>query len=467
MKAVSIALVACVMGCAFAQPATAGKPANFRETVLWSFGQGKDGAYPEAALIELNGILYGTTIAGGQYDDGQGDGGTVFALDPNTGAEKVVHSFCGQVYCPDGSSPVAGLIKVRGKLFGTTTGGGKFNTGAVFVLNPSTGRERVLYSFCTQEYHQSCEDGASPYAGLIDVNGTLYGTACCGGTNEGGTAFALDRRTGVYNVLYQFCQKTYCTDGSGPGVGGLIDVGGTLYGTTDQGGAFRWGTVFSIDPISGSENVLYSFCGLGSNCSDGSQPQGLVSLGSMLYGITASGGSHRYPCYSSGTGCGTVFSFNLQTGKQKVLHSFGGIANVRDGNFPFGGLVSDGTALYGTTAYGGANGYGTVYSIDKKTGAEKVLYSFCSQTNCTDGSVPYAGLIDVNGTLYGTTTQGGTGNCTGLSPGCGTVFSIETCTARGARACAGHIGEPPAESGTAPASRVRDRLSYSARARAR
>lgn len=79
--------------------------------------------------------------------------------------------------------------------------------------------------------------------------------------------------------------------------------------------------------------------------------------------------------------------------------------------------------LYGITALGGNNscvyGCGTVFSLDPNTGVEKVLYSFCSQQNCTDGGRPFASLIDLKGTLYGTTTYGGayvTGTVFALTP---------------------------------------------------
>jgi hypothetical protein len=65
-----------------------------------------------------------------------------------------------------------------------------------------------------------------------------------------------------------------------------------------------------------------------------------------------------------------------------------------------------------------------VYSINPKTGAERVIYSFCSQTGCADGAIPQAGLLDVNGTLYGVTYEGGSGTCNSQYGGCGTVFSI-------------------------------------------
>ena len=85
------------------------------ETVLHSFGIGSDGRFPEAGLIDVKGTLYSITSAGGANSDG-----TVFAIDPMTGAETVVHDFGGGT---DGLAPQAGVIDVKGALYGTTARG--------------------------------------------------------------------------------------------------------------------------------------------------------------------------------------------------------------------------------------------------------------------------------------------------------------------------------------------------------
>ena len=212
-----------------------------------------DGREPAASLIDVNGTLYGTTVQGGG-NTGCGDDkgcGTVFSLDPNTGAETALYAFCSQPNCVDGAEPHAGLVDVNGILYGATYHGGS-NTncyescGTVFSVDPNTGAETVLYSFCSQA---NCADGANPLASLIDVNGTLYGTTLDGGGtgcgNGGcGTAFSLDPNTGAETVLYAFCNQQKCTDGNAPT--GLIDVNGKFYGTTTFGGAYGYGTVFVL-----------------------------------------------------------------------------------------------------------------------------------------------------------------------------------------------------------------------------
>jgi uncharacterized repeat protein (TIGR03803 family) len=134
-------------------------------------------------------MLYGTTAGGGEHNSG-----TVFSLDPGTGTETVLYSFCSQTNCADGYFPTAKLIDVNGKLYGTTGVGGAYNSGTVFSLDLNTGAETVRHSF-----NSNGTDGWYPQGGVIDVNGTLYGTTIYGGNencNSGcGTVFMLDLST--------------------------------------------------------------------------------------------------------------------------------------------------------------------------------------------------------------------------------------------------------------------------------
>ncbi|HTT85445.1 MAG TPA: choice-of-anchor tandem repeat GloVer-containing protein [Rhizomicrobium sp.] len=220
--------------------------------------------------------------------------GTAFSLDPATGIETVLHTFSAKR--EDGRGPQAGLIGVNGTLYGTTEYGGAYNAGAVFSLDPTTGAEAVLYSF--KGYPS---DGAGPVAGLLHVNGSLYGTTFGGGAQDLGTVFAIDLATSAETALYSF--QGYPSDGAEPGAG-LIDVNGSLYGTTEDGGAqgckneqgeyIGCGTAFSINLQLGSETELYSFCGE-QFCADGQEPlAALISLNGVLYGTTELGGEYGY-----------------------------------------------------------------------------------------------------------------------------------------------------------------------------
>lgn len=285
---------------------------------------------------------------------------------------------------------------------------------------------QVLYAF---ELKPENDGSGDPLGGLLNVNGTLYGTTYLGKGSLGrkcragpyvscGTVYSLST-TGEYKTLHAFHGGT--RDGKLPG-SGLINVNGTLYGTTESGGSgCDCGTVYSLSTTTGAEKVLYSFTG----GSDGAKPtQGdLLYMNGTLYGTTLQGGSSG--C-DSAKGCGTVYSLTT-SGQEKVLHSFG---SGNDGAQPLWGLINVKGTMYGTTLTGGAHlcgsvvtrGCGTVYSISA-SGVEKVLYSFAGGA---DGAAPDGGLIDVKGTLYGTTVLGGTGKCGGSQSSCGTVYSITT-----------------------------------------
>jgi len=419
MKSASIALLIGILVCASSQPVPAAGAAKFKEKTLYSFCANQnctDGARPTSSLIEVNGTLYGTTGLGGVFNGGSG---TVFAIDPATGKEKVLHSFCAQMqgfYCLDGKEPQAGLIAVNGMLYGTTTFGGNAGCdergcGTVFSIDPKTGAEAVLHNFA------GGADGAVPYAGLTAVNGMLYGTTFDGGGSCAcGTVFSLDPATGAGTVLHSFGAGT---DGQEP-FAGLTYLKGKLYGTTRAGGTYGAGAIFSVDPGSGKEKVLYSFCPQ-FGCADGADPEtNLIAVNGLLYGTTDAGGSEAYcPNTNNPPGCGSVYSFNPKTGTEKVLFAFCNQQYCLDGWAPEGNLIDVSDTLYGTTYLGGqpagcvtTPGCGTVFSINPHSGAERVLWSFATGKG-VDGTQPVSGVIAVGDVFYGTTLWGGAFNSDG------------------------------------------------------
>lgn len=317
----------------------------------------------------------------------------------STSSYRVLYSFD---RFPNGAHPLAGLTAYKGMLYGSTSEGGtkgchgKPGCGAVFGITTS-GAEHLLYSFATTQ------QGRFPESSLIDVNGTLYGTTEKGGGGAG-TIYSVSP-SGTETVVHSFRGGT--TDGSSP-IAGLTVVKGLFYGTTQYGGKKKSGTVYSVS-TSGAVTLLHSFRGT----PDGSFPTGgLIDVKGTLYGTTFFGGSG-----SCNYGCGTVYSITPD-GVENVLYSFAGGS---DGARPTGDLVFVNGMLYGTTSGGGTATYGTVYSITT-SGKEKVLYSFAGGS---DGRSPEKGLINVNGTLYGTTNVGGNSGCFG-DYGCGTIYSIST-----------------------------------------
>ena len=314
-----------------------------KETVLHSFtGTGGDGAFLVSPLVrDAAGNVYGTTVYGGIYGGNcRGNGcGIVFRVGP-TGKETVLHQFTGTA--GDGQNPWQGLVRdSAGNLYGTTYSGGAYGWGTVFKLD-TTGKENVLYSFGATNV-----DGVYPYTGSLirDSAGNLYGTTLSDFVQGAGTVFKLDP-SGTETILHTFSFGT--EDGNSP-FGSLVrDTAGNLYGITNLGGTFGYGTVFKLD-ASNSETVLYNFSGAGG---DGADPGGglIRDRAGNLYGTTTSGGGSYF---------GTVFKLD-GGGSETILHSFSG----SDGNLPAMGLVRDSKGnLYGTTVYGGAHGGGVIFKI--------------------------------------------------------------------------------------------------------
>ncbi|HEX4078729.1 MAG TPA: choice-of-anchor tandem repeat GloVer-containing protein [Rhizomicrobium sp.] len=273
----------------------------------------------------------------------------------------------------------------------------------------------VVYAFCQQA---ACADGSTPQGGIMaDQAGNLYGTTDDGGVYGQGTVFEV-APDGAETVLYSFCPEEphLCKDGAFPKAP-LIESNGNLFGTTTSGGAKNEGTVFEISS-GGTETVLYSFCSQ-QTCTDGAQPAAGVVMDKAgnLYGATDRGGNGNCP-----KGCGIVFEL-APDGTETVLYSFCSEANCADGSRPRTPLELSAGNFYGTTESGGAANKGTVFEISSG-GKETVLYSFCSEQSCTDGARPEAGVVmDKAGNLYGTTNAGGNAN-TYCRAGCGTVFEL-------------------------------------------
>jgi len=345
-----------------------------------------DGANPLAGLTIDGSNLYGTTSSGGDY--GQG---TVFAIN-SSGEETVLYQFTGG---KDGGDPEASLILIEGNLYGTTTAGGTSDSGTVFEVTPH-GKESVLYSFTGKA------DGANPQAGLVrDSDGHLYGTTNLGGENDNGTVFKLvpprvEGKAWTEEVLHSFGKSP---DGAAPVAGVSFDAAGNLYGTTSDGGTDGYGTVFQLKPSKSksewTEKILHNFEMQG----DGGVPYaGIVVDGDKLFGAATDGGQ------GGSSGGGTVFELRPANGSWKfnVLDQLpgwgisGSFRNV---------LVASGK-IYATTHCDGANDSGTVYELTPSgdTWTSKSLYVF---TGASDGQYSFSNLILHEGSLYGTTKQGG------------------------------------------------------------
>ncbi len=314
------------------------------EKVLYSFTGGTDGGNPAASrlIFDPSGNIYGTTTSGGLYG-----AGAVFVLTLNSDGnwtESVLYSFAGG---SDGANPWAGVVfDPAGNLYGTTTGGGIYGAGVVYQLTPNsdgTWTENLLYTFT------GGKDGANPHAGLIlDKQGALYGTAQGGGMHGRGNVFELTPNSdGTWTeiVLHEF---TGGKDGSTPynHAGLIFDATGDLYGTTHGGGAHGYGIAYELMPTAKGawkEKVLHAFARSEPNSEDTLT----FDQSGVLYGTSAGDYGHR--CRS----CGTVFKLTPNsngTWTEQVLHRFKG----SDGNDPAPGVIFDGNGnLYGAAYIGG------------------------------------------------------------------------------------------------------------------
>ncbi len=313
-------------------------------TTLYSFTDGSDGRAPQAGLLlDTQDNLYGTTQE------------AVFRLSPENDAFKTIHMFgIGN----DGGDTASRMVTNKGDLY-FVTGSGigevcvEVGEGCGRILKMTKGgTETVLYTFT------GGPDGAGPEGLVRDAAGNLYGVTPRNFTAPGaGTVFKLDT-TGVFTVLYTF---TGGADGGTP-LGRLtIDANGNLHGVTETGGdpKCNCGVVFRIDS-SGHETVVHTFFGGGG----GSFPLvGLLDVGGTLYGTAGAGGD--LTCLPP-QGCGVLYQIS-KTGQYNVLHRFTGVPGDGAINLNGGLTLGKDGSLYGATSYGGTSctddnlGCGTIF----------------------------------------------------------------------------------------------------------
>jgi uncharacterized repeat protein (TIGR03803 family) len=332
-----------------------------------------DGATPYAGLVIAGNALYGTATAGGGFGNG-----TVFALNTNGADFTDLHTFTAENGAAftngDGALPYVGLTLRSNTLYGASYDGGTAGNGTLFAVNTDGSGFTTLYSFTSTSgtagfsQYGANSDGSDPNGVLVLAGNTLYGTANYGGTAGNGTVFAVNTDGTGFTTLHSFSATIgtggdagFGTNSDGAYPGGLVLLGGTLYGTAQYGGAAGNGTVFAINTNGSGFATLHSFTAtngiagrknvFGAN-SDGAGPIGqLIGSGNTLYGTAFSAGTY---------GEGTVFSLNTNGSGFTTLHSF---ATNGEGTQPYGGLILSGSTLYGTTGGGGQYQYGTVFSL--------------------------------------------------------------------------------------------------------
>jgi uncharacterized repeat protein (TIGR03803 family) len=268
----------------------------------------------------------------------------------------------------------------------------------------------VLHTFSATSGNPATNyDGAHPAAGLVLSGNTLFGTTTNGGAGGYGTVFQVATNGTGFSTLYSF---TNGTDGATP-LAPLLLTNGMLFGTASEGGTSGFGTVFTLDTGGSNFSTLYTF----TNGEDGAGPAaGLLLAGDTLYGSTAG--------TSSGSSYGTLFMINTNGSNFVSLHKFSKPVtpyetNV-DGFLPSGPLVLSGSTLYGVTHLGGKHGTGTLFAAASDGSSFATLYPFAAASYPFvngGGAYPQGGVVLSGLDLFGAASYGGSG-------GGGSVYEI-------------------------------------------
>ena len=249
------------------------------ETVLHSFTGSSDGCQPlQGLVLDGSGNVFGTTY--------QCFYAGIFKID-SAGTFTLLHTFGGF----DGEYPQYGHLTMdtAGNLYGLTQYGGNDGNGVLYELS-TRGTFTVLHSF-----KGGTKDGCYPYGSVVlDQHGNLYGTTSYCGFNNAGTIWKLSKK-GKETTLHNFAGGT--RDGCYPYGGVALDSQGNLYGATYSCGAHSYyGAMYKLS-VRGKLTLLHSF-----DYAGGYYPTGEVSRNAngTLFGTTSEGGAGSY---------GTVWSY--------------------------------------------------------------------------------------------------------------------------------------------------------------
>jgi uncharacterized repeat protein (TIGR03803 family) len=354
----------------------------------------KRGAAPYAALtLFTDGNFYGTTARGGA-----GDNGTIFQMTP-AGAFKTLAEFTGRAGKRRGALPESPLvIGPDANFYGTTFGGGKNNIGTVFKVTPA-GDVTTLIDF------GGSNRGAQPQAGLVlGQDGKFRGTTLRGGRGNSGTVFEMNA-SGQLRTLLEF-----------PGVdpdtysqGGIIRAtDDNFYGVTAASGLFGKGSIFQITSAGAATTLSELSTNGGPNSPINPRAPLLQAENGDFYGVTVNGGTENL---------GTIFKIN-STGALTFLAEFTGMDSFNPGASPRAALIQTGPDdFYGVASQGGTFDAGTIFHMTAN-GALTTLVEFTRDGESNRGASPDSSLVlgsDMN--LHGTTARGG-------AHGFGTVFTM-------------------------------------------
>ncbi len=361
-----------------------------------------------------DGFLYGTTSR---------NGGSVYRISTTGTNPSVLVSYTSGG--PMGQAPIGLVHASGGQLYGLSEQGGPRSRGVLFRIT-GTGATRTTVTALDFGLRGSTQEGAFPTGAIRESNGLYYGTTEEGGSelNNGrgyGTLFSMTPE-GRITTLVSFTNVV--TNGGVPGYwprGALTRMGvnGHLYGTTSSGGARGKGTIFRYHPDTKIFSSIAYFSGTTANSGGaaGEEPTGALVYGNdgYLYGTTRYGGAGNF---------GTVFRISTLDSSVQTLAEFTGNSGARPGTEPLCGLAAEfpvagqpATAFYGVTTFGGTPNLGTLFKVTP-AGALTTRVQFTGALGANPGSQPSGQLVWNGGFLYGTTKSDG-------AVGYGTVFRFD------------------------------------------
>jgi uncharacterized repeat protein (TIGR03803 family) len=332
---------------------------------MHNFGIGLDGAVPQAGLTVFGNKLYGTTSEGAANNTG-----AIYSINPDGTGYTNFYTF--NVVTPDpvnfgstnrdGAYPWAGVVVVGDTVYGTAESGGKFGAGTIFAVKTNGAGFTNLHSFASISKSSTNSEGASPYGTIVLSGGTLYGLAARGGSNDYGTIYSISTNGTGFTVLHQFGNAP--ADG-GLSYGGLLVADNVLYGACEYHGSFGHGTVFRINTDGGGYTTMHEFSREFSsdiygdtNWDGGDSVATLMLSHGTLVGATRDGGIY---------GNGTIFSVGTNGANFAVVHhvtpyDMDAFTNL-EGVYPNSGVILSNDTLYGVAPYGGGNNRGTVFAL--------------------------------------------------------------------------------------------------------
>jgi hypothetical protein len=358
---------------------------------LHDFGNGNDGASPYAGVtFDAAGNMYGTASEGGLY------GGGILWEITAAGVYQDLHDFGNG---SDGASPCGGVtFDATGNMYGTTLEGGAYGEGNGGVGNGIVWEVTAAGAYKDLHDFGNGSDGANPASGVtLDAAGDLYGTAHTGGAygqSNGGSGDGMVWEltvAGVYKDLHDFGNDN---DGANPWAGVTLDPAGNIYGTCAYGGLYGYdnggpgdGIVWEIT-TAGVYKTLHDF---GRTGLDGNSPFGGVTFDAYgnLFGTTDLGGQYE----TDGVGDGMVWEITA-AGTYQDVHDFG---NGTDGQEPGAGVTFDAVGnMYGTTEYGGQNGATDVGGMAWEITASSQLVALTLSPSAVTGGTSSTGTVTLS-----------------------------------------------------------------------